>query len=175
MIIPTWDLIVSLVFIILIVYGIALGKEKVLVLLVSAYIGLIVATIWGGMVYDFISGSSASTSGTVLKANASLFTVKAIIFMVFTVLLVVKGDFLKKASASHDSLMSLLVGGLYAFFSAGLILTTIASFLPEIERSTIISQSTLAANIIDHQVWWIVLPALAIIVAGFRGGNTAEK
>lgn len=175
MIIPTWDLIVSLVFIILIVYGLALGRERVLVLLVSAYIGLIIATIWGGAVYDLLSGTSASTSSMVVHANASLFTVKAIIFIVFTLLLVIKGDFLKKASAAHDSMMSLVLGGLYAFFSAGLVLTSIASFLPDLERSTIISQSTLAANIINHQVWWIVLPAVLIIAAGFKSSGTAEK
>ena len=171
MMLPTWDLIVTFVFIILIIYGLALGRERVLVLLASSYIGLVVATIWGNSMFDVLSGSSATSSGITITTNASLFAVKSIIFVVLTLLLVVKGDFFKKASTAHDGIFSLVISSLYAIGSAGLILTSLASFLPDTQRTDILTDSTLAASLINFQVWWIVLPVILIIASGFKNSN----
>jgi len=168
MLIPTWDLIVSLIFIVLIVYGLALGRQRILVLIVCSYIGLIIATIWGGAVYSFFTGGTNVGDNFMLRTNASLFTVKSILFIAVTLLLVVKGEFLKTASAAHQGIFSLLISGVYSFLSAGLILTAISSFLPDAQRTTILAQSTLASLIIKYQTWWIVAPALLMIGLGFR-------
>ncbi len=174
MIIPTWDLFISLLFIVLVIYGLALGKERILALLISCYIGLIVSTVWGGALYNFFTGQSSISQEFWIKTNTSIFTIKTIVFTFIVLFLTIKGDFLKKAEATYKGIFSIVISGIYAFFSAGLILTSLASFLPEAEKLSIIDQSHIADLIIKYQTFWIVLPALFMILFGFINKEEEE-
>ena len=165
---PTWDLFIIIFFAFAIVFGIALGRERAIVGVIASYIGLITANVGGNALYNLVGGTSANIGSIALSAGSSPFGVKAGIFALIFILLMVKGDFLKKAVTYHTGVFSMLFAGVYSFLNAGLIITALVSFLSDAQRTEILTQSSLGNTVIQYQVWWLVLPVLMMIILGFK-------
>jgi len=165
---PTWDLFIIIFFALLVVFGIALGRERAIVGVIASYIGLVVGNIWGNAIYNLVGGTSASIGEISLTAGNSPFMIKAIIFAFILILLIVKGDFLKKAITHHTGIFSMFFAAIYSFLNAGLIITAFVSFLSDAQRTELLAQSDLVNTIIQYQTWWLVLPVILMIILGFK-------
>ena len=86
---PTWDLFIIIFFIVAIVFGVAMGRERSMVGVIASYIGLVVSNVWGNAIYNMIGGNTTAQLGNTISftANTSPFFIKAGIF-IFS-----KGDF----------------------------------------------------------------------------------
>lgn len=167
---PSWDLFIIIFFIISIVFGIAMGRERSMVAIIASYIGLVVSNIAGNAIYNSLGGGASAQMGNAitLTATPSPFFIKAGIFVLVLVLLIVKGDFLKRAVTSHAGVFSIIASGLYSFLSAGIIVTALVSFLSDSQRTDLLTQSSYINLIQQYQVWWMVLPVILMIVLGFK-------
>uniref|UniRef100_A0A7C4M2Q3 CvpA family protein n=1 Tax=candidate division CPR3 bacterium TaxID=2268181 RepID=A0A7C4M2Q3_UNCC3 len=171
----TWDLFIIIFFIIAVIFGIAMGRERSMVGVIAAYIGLVVSNVWGNAVYNLIGGDTSAQVGNAVSfsATASPFFIKAGIFILVLVLLIVKGDFLKKAMTSHSGVSSIVISGIYSFLNAGIIVTALVSFLGDAQRTDLLTQSNLINLVQRYNVWWMVLPVALMIIMGFKDKEEA--
>jgi hypothetical protein len=167
---PTWDLFIIIFFIIAIIFGIAMGRERSMVGVIAAYIGLVVSNIAGNAIYNSLGGGASAQMGDALTftASPSPFFIKAGIFILVLVLLIIKGDFLKRALTSHAGVFSIVTSGIYSFLNAGIIITALVSFLSDAQRTDLLTQSHYINLIQQYQVWWMVIPVVLMIALGFK-------
>jgi len=167
---PSWDLFIIIFFIIAVVFGIAMGRERSMVGIIAAYMGLVVSNVWGNAIYNMIGGGVGAQVGTAISfsATTSPFFIKAGIFVLILVMLIIKGDFLKRAITSHAGVGSILASGLYSFLNAGIIIIALVSFLGDSQRTDLLTQSHFINLIQQYQVWWMTLPVALMIILGFK-------
>ena len=165
-VVPTWDLFITLFFVTVVGYGVILQREKIIATLVSTYVALAVATVQGETVYEFFNGNSILFNQFWIRSNLSEFSIKALLFAVVIVLLTIKGDFAVTMGKAGGMISSIFVF-LYSFFDAGLIASSVLNFLPATAKASIVASSHLAQSIVNYETYWIVVPALLMIVGGF--------
>jgi len=166
LVVPTWDLFITLFFIVGMGYGVILQREKILATLISTYIALAVATTWGDKVFEFFNGNSVLFNQFWIRSNMSEFSIKALLFGLLIVLLTLKGDF-SVSIGKAEGMISTLFVFIYSFLNTGLIVESIINFLPQTAKMAIISQSNIASLVMSYDIAWVVLPALLMIVGGF--------
>lgn len=167
--VPSWDLIITIFFITGIAYGFLLQRERVLATLIAVYIAWAVAAFWGKAVYELFSGQTIIFKQLWFRTNTTLFNVQTAVFVIFTVLLSLKGEFAditKRAVGSSNPIIVFL----YSFLNTGLILATVINFMGPTVQADLIRQSHLAELIITYKTWWVVAPAVLMIIAGLRKG-----
>jgi len=162
---PTWDLVIILFFILAVGYGLILGRDKVVVTLVSTYISFVVANEFGNTLYALFTGQSIFGGSLWIKTNLSLFLVKTILFVILLVLLSAKGGY--TATAAGGGLKIGILTAIASFLNAGLIVSSLLWFLTEEMRAALFSQSHLAFLVAQGRNWWLILPVIVILVAGF--------
>lgn len=167
---PTWDLLILVFAIVAIVFGVAMGRERSMVGVLASYIGLVVANFWGNAVYGLIGGQTSAQVGSAVafSATASPFFIKAGIFILILVLLIIKGDFLKRAMTSHVGLNSIITSVIYSALNAGLIIMALTSFLGDSQRTSLLEQSKIINMVTQYQTWLVVLPVVMMIFLGFK-------
>lgn len=154
---PTWDLIILVFFILaVLIYTFALGRDRIVAVLVSTYVALAVATNLPFM--DRI---------TELIHNNNVFKFQASSFIIIFVLVFIL--------ASRGSLMSGYFSGslwqvvILSILQIGLMISIVLSFLPT-SSLTQLSEYTKIIFLGDFgKFCWIVLPILAL--AFFRGSG----
>lgn len=165
-VVPTWDLFITLFFVIVVGYGVILQREKIIATLVSTYVALAVATVWGETVFEFFNGNAILFNQFWIRSNLSEFSIKALLFAVIIILLTIKGDFAVTMGKAEGLMTSVFVF-VYSFLNAGLIASSVLNFLPAVAKSSIVVSSNLAQSIVSYETTWIVAPALLMIVGGF--------
>lgn len=161
---PSWDLFLTLFFIIGIVYGFILQKDKVVITLISAYVALVVTSILTGPVGDFFAGNKTVANQMFIKSNASPFTISTLVFILTTALVSTKSGLAGKDSGGILSPIELLG---YSFLNTALILSSIISFMPESQQLAFESSSKIARFLIQYHTWWVILPVALLVVTGF--------
>lgn len=164
MIVPTWDLFIGLFFAIVLAYAFLLGKEKIQITLISSYIGLVLAETLGKVAEEFLMSNSLIAQ-IAQQANISVFIIKVVVFALTIVLLTLKSGLISKPSGR--GLFSTFLTALYGFLNAGFILTSIVFFLNEDLRKILLHSSKSVIYLINYHTWWIVIPALVIILVSF--------
>ena len=162
---PTWDLVIILFFILAIGYGLILGRDKVVVTLISTYIGFVVANEFGNTIYALLTGQSVFGGNIWIQTNLSIFFIKTVLFVLLIVLLGAKGGYM--ASSASGGVKSGILTGVLSFLNAGLIVSSLIWFLTDAARLALISQSHLASLIVSARNWWLILPVIVLLVAGF--------
>ncbi len=56
MTLPTWDLFITLFFLIALAYGFILGRGRIVIILVITYVAFVVTLETGSFVYNFVAG-----------------------------------------------------------------------------------------------------------------------
>jgi len=166
LVVPTWDLFITLFFIVGMGYGVILQREKILATLISTYIALAVATAWGDKVFEFFNGNSILFNQFWIRSNMSEFSIKALLFGLLIVLLTLKGDF-SVSIAKAEGMVSTVFVFIYSFLNTGLIVESIINFLPQTAKMAIINQSNIAALVMSYDIAWVVIPALLMVLGGF--------
>jgi hypothetical protein len=161
---PSWDLAITVFFLIGIAFGYILQRDKIIATMLSVYVGLIITQAAAGNVQNFFQGESTLSSVWV-KANASPFTIRAVIFIGVIMLVSAKSGI--SASKSSKGLLSPLEVIVYSIFTSGLILSSLFYFMPAESREAFVMGSRMAKLVINNYIWWILLPIAFMIVTSF--------
>jgi len=157
----SWDLFIIMFFVILTVYGILLGKGRILTILLSSYVGYVIANEFGQTIFDYFTNSALVNN----SIGSSFFGAKTITFAFVVFLLTAKSDL--GSGEIDNGLEGTIITALYGFLAAGLIISTIFSFMGESEKMSILSNSNLAAKVITYKVLWLAGPIGAVLGSSF--------
>lgn len=171
---PTWDLVITLFFLVVMAYGFILGRGRIAVILIITYAAYAVSSEAGALVYSFFTGTKSIADSIWISSNMSLFTVKAVIFGLIIILMSTRGE-LGVLNSLAKGVRSTFLVGLYSFFNAGLIVSSIIKFLPEEQQVSLFSISSLAARVDSWRVWWLAVPIIVMIIEGFLRGREESK
>jgi hypothetical protein len=164
---PSWDLFIILFFVILTVYGLLLGRGRVFNILINAYVGLVIATELGGIAFDYLSGVASIQH----SVGLSVFGAKVLIFAAVIFILTMKSEL---SGANDDASASSFYTAGYGFLAAGLILSSILSFMSEADRANMFSSSNLASMVFSYYYLWLIGPIIFILVTSI-GGRLVKK
>ncbi len=165
---PSWDLVITLVFVIGITYGFIMLRDRILVTLLALYAGNVIANILSEPIHKFFNGDVAILNKLWVESSMSLFTIKMIIFL--AVILVFSAKSGLAGRRSHFNFVEL--GG-YSFLSVCIALSSIFSFMEPDKLQGYVGASKLAAFVVSHQTLWFIAPVLILAVMGAssRGGG----
>jgi hypothetical protein len=153
---PSWDLFIILFFVVAaFLYGLSLGRDRVIVILVSIYMALAIVN-----TAPYLSSFNAEISYN----NASIFNVTVFvgIFIVLFFLLS-RGALLKTlgGSASNGSWWQSMI---FSFFHVGLILSILMSYLPQATVNHV-SEGMRNLFISDPaRFFWLVAPIIMMVL-----------
>lgn len=157
---PSWDLFIILfVVVAAFLYGLSLGRERIIVILVSVYMSLAVATN-----APFLRDAGFQESVNNKIQGLFVFQISMFIFVsIVLFFLLSRSALLKNISLDEDTGRWWHVF-LFSFLHVGLIISIILSFLPPDAANVL---SPLMRNIFTSDIGrfvWIVGPILAMIV-----------
>ncbi len=159
---PTWDIFILLFFAIAsLIYGISLGRDRIIAIMVSIYMALAIVN-YMPFIAEF------NTSISVNDAFALRVTVFLGVFILLFFFL------------SHSAIMRTMGHGavqgkfwqviIFSFLHVGLLISVTLSFFP-MDLATVLSPLTRALFLSDiARAVWVVLPVLAMAILG-RGGR----
>lgn len=154
---PTWDMFIVLFFIIAgFLYGLSLGRDRIIVILVSIYMALAVVT-------------TAPYIGTVAAdvGIEQIFVIRISMFVTtFIVLffLLSRSALLKTVAATAENRGNFWQVMLFSFLHVGLLISITLSFLPGEASESLapLTQQMFATDM--ARFLWIILPILAMIL-----------
>jgi len=167
---PSWDLAITVFFLIGIAFGYILQRDKIIATLLSVYVGLIITQAVAGNVQSFFMGES-TLSNVWIKSNANPFTIRTVIFLAVIMLVSAKSGI---SGGKSKGLLSPLEVIIYSIFTSGLILSSLFYFMPAESREAFVMGSRMAKLVINNYIWWIVLPVLFMIASGFFRKNSSD-
>ncbi len=162
---PSWDLFIVLFFIISgFLYGLSLGRDRVVVILVAIYMALAVVN-----TAPFIGNLQADVG----VANVFVFRISAFVAIFIALFLLLARSALLQTIASADTKGAWWQVMLFSFLHVGLLISIVLSFLPvtaadhlaPMTRSIFVSQT--------GRFLWIVSPILAMVM--IKGGAADKK
>lgn len=162
---PSWDLFITLFFIIGLAYGFILQRERIVATLLSVYAALVVSEMLVTPVGEFFKGDKTLFNQIWIRSDTSPFTIHMVLFVLIIVLLSSKGGL---SSARGRGAMSHLEVLVYSALNTALIVTSVFSFLPEPTRDTYVAGSTILKFLMQYHDYWLVLPIVALVVFGFH-------
>lgn len=168
---PSWDLLLTVFFIVSIGYSFVLQRDKVVVTLLAIYAGMVIASVLGGPLQQFFVGDRTIANQIFIKANASPFVIQAGVFVLTTVLVSLRSGIGKSSSRSVLSTFELAI---FSFLNTALILTAIFSFMDPAAKEHFFAASRIARIFIGHQTWWVVAPLIALIATGGMGNKRSS-
>ena len=150
---PSWDLIIVLFFMVTVfLYGVSMGRERIIVILVGIYMALAVVT-------------NAPYINTLDKTanSGNFFAFKALLFLATFILLF----FLLSRSALSKTFGGVAGGRwwqviLFSSFHVGLLVSIILSFLPADSVSHLAPMTRQVFASDNGRFFWIVAPILAL-------------
>ena len=162
---PSWDLFITLFFIIGLAYGFILQREKIVATLMSVYAALMVSQLLVDPVGQFFKGDKTLFNQIWIRSDTSPFTIRMVLFIGIIVLLSAKGGL---GSARGRGIVSHLEVLVYSALNTALIVSSIFMFLPEPTRDAYAAGSKLVQMLVGHYDWWIMLPVVALVFFGFQ-------
>lgn len=140
------------------VYGLLLGRGRVFNILINTYVGYVIGTEFGNFAYDYlVQASSISHS-----ISVSVFGAKTLLFVATIFILTMRSEL----SGTNDSAVgsSMYTAG-YGFLAAGLMLSSVLSFLDEADRINMFNNSNLAMQVYGYRYFWLIGPIAILIIA----------
>ena len=102
--VPTWDLVLLVFLAASLVYGFLMGREKVIITLLGAYVGLVIANQWGAAAFSMISQENTVINNGWMDGNLSIFVVKIVLFAAVMLLIAVKGNLMLNGAMGGGSI-----------------------------------------------------------------------
>ena len=162
---PTWDLLIGILFVLVIAYGFMLQREKVIVTLISIYVGLVLVSVLTGSLQEFFAGDRAIFNKIFIRGTTSPFAIQTGVFLGTVIAITARSGL---SGGSGRGLLSPIELFAYSFFNAALITVSILSFVPDEMRSAILDSSYLGNLLVSFRGWLLVLPILLSIILGYR-------
>lgn len=164
---PTWDLVLLVFFAASVVYGFLMGKDKTMITILGAYVGLVIANQWGARVFNLVSSQTGVLDTSWMQGNLAIFIVKVVLFTLVLLIIAQKGGWLMRAPGGNSGLFSMVIPLVYSGLSAALIAASVLDFLPDDTRRQVIEKSLIAAPLVAYYSWWLILPIFLILVTGW--------
>lgn len=167
---PTWDLFIVLFFVIAaFLYGLSLGRDRIIVILISIYISLAVVE-HAPLVNN--EGFQNMINGIV--GQFFVFQISAFLLLFVVLFFVITRSALLKTIASSDSSGPWWQVLLYSILHVGLIVSIILSYIPVESVEGVLSPLTRQVFTGDFaQNVWIIGPLVAMFI--FKGGASEKK
>jgi len=153
---PNWDLFIILFFVVAaFLYGLSLGRDRVIVILVSIYMGLAIVN-----TAPYLNDFSAEVSFN----NASIFKVTVFLGLFIILFFLLSRSALLKTIASSDSPGRWWQSILFSFFHVGLMFSIIMSYLPK-DVVNNVSEGMRNLFISDPaKFFWLVAPIIVMVL-----------
>lgn len=162
---PTWDLFIILFFIIAaLLYGLSLGRDRVLVILVSVYMALAVVN-----TAPFIGNYTADIG----VDKFFVFRISAFVVVFVALFFLMSRSALLSTVASSDSQGTWWQVLLFSFLHVGLLISITLSFLPPSASQNLapLTQKIFVQDV--GRFFWIVAPIVAMVM--IKGGAAEKK
>ena len=159
----SWDLFVIVCFAVMAGVGAVLGRGKALNILLGSFMGYVVATELGALVFDQAKHFAHTE-------NFSLFLVKIVLFFAAIIILNAKTELGGKGG--DDS--SMIINLIYGLLAAGFMATAILSFLDPAEKASLLASSNLLTKIDQLKLVWIVAPIGFLFIADLVKGKISS-
>lgn len=169
--VPTWDLVLLVFLGASLVYGFLMGREKVIITLLGAYVGLVIANQWGASAFSMLSQDNAVINNGWMSGNLSVFVVKVVLFAAVLLLIALKGGLMLNAGGGGAGVMGFVVQAGYSVLNAALIASSILNFLPDETKKQVVEGSIIAAPLVNFYSWFLILPLIFMIVASIVSKN----
>ena len=160
---PSWDLYITLFLLASVAYGFMMQRERVLVTLLSIYVGIVISQLLADPVAAFFAGDKTIAGSFFIRSSASPFSIHTALFLGSVALITAKSGL--SGNREHGSLSTFEIIG-YAVLNGALIITVILGYLEPTSQQTFLAASKNATFIFDHRFWWFVAPIALMIVAG---------
>jgi len=165
----TWDLVLIVFFVASIIYGFLMGREKIIVTLLGAYVGLVIANQWAGSALGWLTDQSTSPviSGEWVSGNISIFAVKVFLFIGSLLIIALSSGLAVNSFVGGSSMMGLVIQLGYSLLSAALIAASIIQFLPDDSKNQLLEGSSIASILIGYYAVFLFMPVALMLVGGF--------
>lgn len=165
--VPTWDIVLLVFGGASVVYGLML-RERVMVTILGAYAGMIVADRWGEALYQILTDQApAIINQEIIGSNVSVLTVQIALFAIVLLIVALKGGVLIHPASLGVGIMSLGVLILYGVLGAALVASAVLGFLPSDQLSAIYEGSYIAKYLVDYQTWILIAPLIVMLLSGW--------
>lgn len=165
--VPSWDLVLLVFGGASVVYSLML-REKVVVTLLAAYAGMIVADRWGGALYQLVTKQSGGVlNEQFVSGNVSVLTVQIALFALVMLVIALRGGVLIHPESVGSGFMSYGVLMLYGLLTAAVIASAILGFVPKEQLDIIYSSSKIAKQLVDYQAWLLIAPLVLMLISGW--------
>ncbi len=162
---PSWDLFITLFFIIGLAYGFILQRERIVATMMSVYAALVVSDLLVEPIGQFFQGDKTVFNQIWIRSNTSPFTIHMVLFILIIVLVSAKGGI--GNNRSRGMVMSHIEVLLYSALTTALIVSSIFNFLPEATQATYAEGSKLVKFLIQYHNAWIGVPVASLVLFGF--------
>lgn len=158
---PSWDLVITLMFVIGVTYGFIMLRDRVLVTLLSLYAGFVVANLLAEPIFKFFNGDIALLNKLWVESSVSPFYIKTFLFMAVVLLIGAKSGLVGRRSG-----FSFFELAAYSFLNVCIGLSAIFSFMEPDKLKAYTDASKLAAAIVNHQNLWFIAPLIILLALG---------
>lgn len=167
---PTWDLFIILFFIVAVfLYGLSLGRDRIVVILVSIYMSLAIVEH-----APYINSESFQNAINNIVNQFFVFQISAFLILFIALFFILTRSALLKTIASSDSPGPWWQVLIFSTLHVGLIVSIILSYIPPETVESVLAPLTRRVFTTEFaQFVWIVGPVLAMIV--FKGGAAAKR
>lgn len=173
--VPSWDLFLTIFFIVSIGYSFVLQRDKVVVTLLAIYAGIVIANIAGVPLQQLFNGEKTVADSLFISANASPFSVQTGVFLLTVIIVSVRSGLgSSRSSSGSRGKLSTFELGLYSFLNTALILAAVFSFMAPEAQTKFAETSRIANMIITREVWWFVAPLIALAATGGLGRSRSS-
>ncbi len=182
----SWDLFVIVFFGLVMSYSFIIGKHESVKIIVFTYIAIVAGLATGDILQQLSANSQPllSSFGLVLDITV-LDSTKLIIFIGTIILLAIRGGFDVEYGNDDNSVVNTVLTGVFGFATAGLLLTTLLTFVagkhlldPALgsapNLAPILAQSTFMQAMVLYQSLWFALPAALLIAVGLVSNGGKE-
>lgn len=160
---PSWDLFITLFLLASVAYGFMMQRERVLVTLLSIYVGVVVTGLLAEPVAAFFAGDKTIAGSFFIRSSASPFTIHAGLFLGVVALITAKSGLSGNREGGSLSTLEIIS---YAVLNAALIVTILLGFMDPATQQSFLAASKNATFLFDHRLWWFLAPIALMIVAG---------
>ncbi len=164
---PSWDLVITLMFVIGITYGFIMLRDRILVMLLSLYAGNVIANALSEPIHKFFNGDIALLNKLWVQSSISPFAIKALLFV--AVILVFSA---KSGLTGKRTNLSFFELGIYSFLSVCIGLATIFSFMEPDKLQAFTAASKLVTLVVNHHTLWFIAP---VIILGVMGTTSRSR
>ena len=167
---PTWDLFIILFFIVAaFLYGLSLGRDRIIVILVSIYMSLAIVEH-----APFLNSESVHNAINNIVNQFFVFQISAFVFIFIVLFLIISRSALLRTVASSDLPGPWWQVMIYSILHVGLLVSIILSYIPPETVEDVLAPLTRQVFTTEFaKSLWIMAPVAAMII--FKGGASEKK